>query len=118
VSEGAWYYEDVTTLASAGILMGYGDGRFGPNDRISREQTAAILDRALAVKDVALPEIRAFDLTDADAAAAYAEESIRRLYSAGVINGMGDGSFAPKAAATRAQVCEILYKALKAAGLA
>ncbi|MDR2295996.1 MAG: S-layer homology domain-containing protein, partial [Clostridiales Family XIII bacterium] len=113
VAEGAWYFEDVTTLASAGILTGYGDGRFGPDDRITREQMATIIDRALAAKGIALTASRAFDLTDADAVSAYAKASVERLYGAGVISGMGDGTFAPKAAATRAQSCVILYNALR-----
>jgi hypothetical protein len=116
-AESAWYFADVTTLASAGILTGYGDGRFGPEDRISREQMAVIIDRTLALKDIALPESRAFDLTDGDAASVYARASIERLYGAGVINGMGNGTFAPKATATRAQSCVILYNALRAADL-
>jgi hypothetical protein len=118
VAEDAWYCADITTLASSGILTGYGDGRFGPNDKITREQTAVIIDRALTAKGIALASARAFDLTDRDAAADYAKASIERLYGAGVIDGMGDGGFAPKAPATRAQVCAILYKTLKAAGRA
>ncbi|MDR2354836.1 MAG: S-layer homology domain-containing protein, partial [Clostridiales Family XIII bacterium] len=117
VAEGAWYFEDVTTLASAGILTGYGDGRFGPDDRITREQMATVIDRALTAKGIALTEIRAFDLTDGDAASAYAKASIERLYGAGVVNGMGDGTFAPKATATRAQACVILYNALRTLNL-
>ena len=115
VAESAWYFADVTTLASAGILTGYGDGRFGPDDTISREQMATIIDRTLAAKGIAPPAIRAFDLTDADAASAYAKAPIERLYEAGVISGMGDGLFAPKATATRAQSCVILYNALRLA---
>jgi hypothetical protein len=118
VSESAWYYADVTTLASNGILTGYDDGRFGPDDKISREQMAAIIDRALTVKGITLSASRTFDLDDINAASEYAKASIEKLYGAGVINGMGDGRFAPKATATRAQSCVILYNALKAANLA
>jgi hypothetical protein len=118
VSESAWYYADVTTLASNGILTGYDDGRFGPDDKISREQMAAIIDRALTAKGITLSASRTFDLDDISAASEYTKVSIEKLYGAGVINGMGDGSFAPKATATRAQSCVILYNALKAANLA
>jgi hypothetical protein len=117
VPEDAWYFADVTALAEAGILTGYGDGRFGPDDKISREQMATIIDRALAAKGVALKDTRVFDLTDQNAASSYAKTSIEKLYGAGVINGMGDGNFAPKATATRAQACVILYNALGAAEL-
>ncbi|MDR0382317.1 MAG: S-layer homology domain-containing protein [Oscillospiraceae bacterium] len=117
VAEDAWYYQDVMVLASHEIILGYGDGRFGPDDKISREQMAAIVDRALGVRGIALPETRTFDPPDIGSAAAYARPSIARLYRAEVINGMGSGLFAPKATATRAQSCVILHNTLRAAGL-
>ncbi len=45
MDEGAWYAKTVTWAAAQGIVSGYGDGRFGPNDNITREQFAAMLWR-------------------------------------------------------------------------
>jgi hypothetical protein len=112
VSEDAWYFADVRTLASNGILNGYGDGTFGPEDEVTREQMAAILARALAVLGVETPETRTFALSDLEDAAPYAREAITSLYCAGIINGMDGGVYAPKGRATRAQVCVLLYRAL------
>ena len=42
---GSWYYEDVLKLDSHHIILGYGNGRFGPDDLITREQMATILMR-------------------------------------------------------------------------
>jgi endo-1,4-beta-xylanase len=117
VVSGSWYYDDVTLLASNGILKGYEDGRFGPGDPISREQMAAIIDRFIDAKGLNIAETREFDLTDLNAAAEYARPSITQLYQAEVISGMGDGLYAPKATATRAQSCVIIYNALGKAGL-
>ena len=45
VAPTAYYGEAVRWAASEGIVGGYGDGRFGPNDTITRQQLAAILYR-------------------------------------------------------------------------
>lgn len=45
VPDGMWYTDSVEWAASHGIVNGYGDGRFGPTDEITREQLAAILFR-------------------------------------------------------------------------
>lgn len=43
VSEGDWYYEAVRFVHERGLMNGYSDGRFGPNDTLSRAQLAQIL---------------------------------------------------------------------------
>lgn len=43
VPDGTWYTEAVSWAAEQGLVLGYGDGRFGPNDPITRGQLAAIL---------------------------------------------------------------------------
>ena len=45
VADGAWYADAVTWAASQGIVGGYGNGLFGPEDNITREQLASILYR-------------------------------------------------------------------------
>ena len=42
VAEGAWYRDAVEWAAEAGLITGYGDGRFGPDDPVTREQLAVI----------------------------------------------------------------------------
>ena len=48
VSQDAWYAKAVNTLASLGIISGMGDGTFKPNEKITRAQTATIVNRMLA----------------------------------------------------------------------
>ncbi len=43
VHEGDWFYEYVTDLATRGIIDGYLDGNFGPNDNITRAQVSKLL---------------------------------------------------------------------------
>lgn len=45
VQPGAWYYDAVMTMADNGILAGYGNGKFGPNDPLTYQQLWTIIDR-------------------------------------------------------------------------
>lgn len=45
VQPGAWYYDAVMTMADNGILAGYGNGKFGPDDPLTYQQLWTILDR-------------------------------------------------------------------------
>jgi hypothetical protein len=116
VGEADWHYADVTKLSSLGILKGYPDGSFRPNDNITREQMAAIADRTLVYLEATLAQSAETVLTDIETAAEYARPSIVKLCGADVIRGMGDGSFRPKNLATRAQAAVIVYRALVACG--
>jgi hypothetical protein len=116
VPNDAWFYEDVSKLASNNLILGYGNGLFGPNDSISREQMAAIVKRTLDHLSISAPPVRAFDLVDLTDADAYARDSITALYNSGIVNGMGYNYFLPKGTANRAQACAIVYQSLKLTG--
>lgn len=109
VVEGSWYADAVNWAAANDIVSGYGDGIFGPNDNITREQMAAILYRYAEYKgyDVsAVGDLSQFN--DADNVSEWANEVMSWAVGAGLINGMGDGSVAPQGTATRAQVATVL----------
>ena len=109
VVEGSWYADAVNWAAANDIVSGYGDGIFGPNDNITREQMAAILYRYAEYKgyDVsAVGDLSQFN--DADSVSEWANEVMSWAVGAGLINGMGDGSVAPQGTATRAQVATVL----------
>ena len=50
ITEGVWYYEAVLWAAANGIVLGYGDGRFGPNELITREQMCSMLVRYIFLR--------------------------------------------------------------------
>lgn len=114
VDDGA-YYADATIWGCANdIICGYGDGTFGPNDAITRQQMATILYRyaKYAKYDVtAAADLSDYD--DADEVASWAEDALAWANAEGLINGMGDGTLAPAGNATRAQVAAILYRMTK-----
>jgi arabinogalactan endo-1,4-beta-galactosidase len=111
VKEGAWYAPAVAAAEKLGIVNGNSDGSFGGNDVITREEMAVILHRALQVSKVILDTNRSSkSFEDQADFAAYAAEAIRDMQLAGLINGIGQDRFAPKASATRAQAAVILER--------
>ena len=81
---------------------------FRPNDPVTRQDLAVMLDRWQQAQGVELDQTgEAPAFADNDQIAAYAAESVYRMQKAGVINGI-DGSFQPKGTATRAQLCKML----------
>lgn len=109
VPAGQWYTSAVGWAAANGIVDGYGNGRFGPNDIITREQLAAILYRYTAFKGgdtSARADTGAY--RDGAEISSYALDAISWAVAAGVINGVGDGRLAPKESASRAQVAQML----------
>ena len=105
VATGAWYTEAVRWATSQGIVGGYGNGMFGPNDNITREQLAVMLWRYAGSPAATEKELH---FTDADKASGYALEALRWAVENGIINGYGNGQLAPQGLATRAQVAQML----------
>lgn len=113
VPDGEYYTDAVAWASENGIVNGYGQGRFGPNDSITREQLAAILYRYSVYKgyDVSVGEdtnILSFD--DIAELSDYAYTSMQWACGAGLIGGMGDGRLAPKGNATRCQIAAVLHR--------
>ena len=79
---------------------------------VTREDLAVILYRATLKKDKKY-EARKTDFTDKAEIADYAKEAVEFMAGAGIINGFEDGSFNPKAPATRAQAAVLIYNALR-----
>ena len=114
VVENAWYSEAVRWAAANGIVTGYSENAFGPNDNITREQLAAILHRYANYKgyDVSVGEdtnILSFD--DAQTISGYAVPAMQWACGAGLMQG-SNRKLLPTAQATRAQVAAMLHRFL------
>ena len=105
VSSDAWYADGVAWVTENGIANGYGDGQFGPNDNITREQFAVMLWN-YAGRPAA--SSRVLDFTDADQAGSYALEALCWAAENGILNGYGNGQLVPGGTATRAQAAQML----------
>ena len=99
------YYADATRWASAnGIVSGYPNGNFGPNDSITRQQFAAILWRYAGSPAAS----RGQDFADESSISSYASTAVDWAHENGIINGKGGNIFDPDGNATRAQAAVIL----------
>ena len=112
VARGSYYEKAVAWAAEHGIVNGYGDGLFGPNDRITREQLAAILYRYAQYKklDVSVGEdTNILSYNDATSISDYAFPAMQWACGAGLLKG-ANGDLLPQNTATRAQTATILYR--------
>ena len=111
VAAGQWYSNAVAWAAANGIVSGYDNGNFGPEDIITREQMAAILFRYASFKgyDVTkTADLSAF--ADAAQVSAYAADAMKWANAAGLISGTSATTLAPAGSATRAQAASILMR--------
>ena len=113
---GAWYTEAVRWAAGCGVVKGYDNGCFGPNDAVTREQMAAILYRYAQHKgyDVSAGEdtnILSFD--DAFAVSEYAIPAMQWACGSGMVRGIaqkGGMLLAPRDTTTRAQAATLIMR--------
>ncbi|WP_246362977.1 glycoside hydrolase family 3 N-terminal domain-containing protein [Paenibacillus alba] len=111
VPEGQWYTNAVASAQKLGIVNGKDDGTFGVNDNITREDMAVMVYRIsqqLNLKLASGHPSAAF--TDLSRIAGYARAAVDAIQNAGIINGMEDGSFAPKEHASRAQAATMIFR--------
>lgn len=108
VSANAWYAPYVAKGYELGVTEGISDTMFGSGREITREEASAMALRiATAFGKSFYADGTVF--TDDASISAWAKDAVYALKGAGVINGVGDGSFAPKANCTRAQAAVIIY---------
>ena len=115
VDQASWYAEAVRWAASCGIVTGYDNGNFGPNDPITREQLAAILYRCAAYRqeDTSIgADTNILSFTDAASVSEYAVPALQWACGAGILQG-ADGALLPAHPATRAQTAAMLARYLK-----
>ncbi|MFB9274703.1 immunoglobulin-like domain-containing protein [Cohnella cellulosilytica] len=118
VPETGWYASAVGTASEAGLIGGYEDGSFRPQERITREQMAVMIDRALAYAGQAAQADEAVPGAFADEAeiAEWAKKSVELLTGTGIIQGLTATEFAPREGASRAQSAVILNRLLQHLG--
>ena len=109
-----WYGKAVVWAADNGIVTGYSDTAFGPNDPVTRAQLAAILYRYAVYRGMTAVTIEdnLGGFADADQISSYAIPAMNWAVGKGLINGSGS-TLAPKAQATRAQVAAIIHRYLE-----
>ena len=112
VPDRQWYTDAVRWAAASGIVYGYDEDTFGPDDSVTREQLATILYRSVKAKGQGFTGTWAFPLNfdDADQVSEWADEAMHWMVMNGIIQGMSDKELSPQGDALRAQVATMLMR--------
>lgn len=103
VSADDWYADSLAKCVAQGVIGGYEDGTFRPDNNVTREEAATMFQRAYQVNAHGL-----ISFADGDSISAWAQTAVTALVGSGVINGYEDGTFRPADSITRAEVVKIL----------
>lgn len=118
VSGDAWYTETVRWAASEGVVNGYGNGKFGPNDPVTREQLATMLyryERTYGNGGFTGNWMFLLDFTDREKISAWSYEALCWMTMNHVIQGKGGKTLNPQGRATRAETAAMLQRYIQAA---
>ncbi len=111
VVEKSWYYNSVIWAQQNEVVRGYSNGKYGPNDNITREQMAAILYRYAGFKGYDLSKRATLNnFTDESQISNYAIEAVQWAVANELISGKDNHVLDPKGNATRAEVATILTR--------
>lgn len=109
VSADSWYNTPVSTLSAMGLIEGYEDGSFRPDNPITRAEFAAIAGRFFTDND-AIYEPGTF--SDIEGAEWFAD-AVQAAKDHDIIGGYPDGTFKPNNPITRAEACSIVNRTTK-----
>lgn len=110
VEAGSWYADALAAAEESGLALGLGNGKFGPNQTISREEMATFLVRAFeqsAEKTVDRTVIAPF--TDYANVSNWAKGNLNAAYGLGLVKGNTNGKFEPIDKATRAEAASAIF---------
>ena len=111
---GRWSYPYIASGVAAAIINGVSEQKFVPEAFITRQDMAVIVFRAAQCMKLELSGTAAF--SDENEISDYAKNAVSHLAGTGIVNGVGNGLFAPKDAVTRAQAAKIIYELVMANG--
>ena len=114
VADGAWYAQGIIWAAENDIVGGYTDGRFGPNDKITREQLAVMLFRYAQLLNISTggrDDLTGF--ADSASVSPWARDAVSWAVDSGIISGLPNGTLAPTDTATRAEAAVMLQNFVK-----
>ena len=106
----AYYYNAIKWAANNGIVSGYGNGKFGPEDKVTREQFAVMLNNYCVYRNKYKKlngNLNQFK--DSAKISSYAKNALNWATGAGVITG-NNGNINPKGTTTRAEAASMIYK--------
>ena len=118
-----WYYDAVYIAHEYGIISGYGNGKFNPEDTITREQAFTMIARAMKITGLTVSfesgeeELLLTAFSDTRQASGWAKSSIASCIKAEIVSGKNGKRIAPISNITRAEAVVIVRKLLQKSGL-
>ncbi|MEW9124042.1 MAG: S-layer homology domain-containing protein, partial [Thermotaleaceae bacterium] len=114
VTSNAYYMGYIEWASQNSISKGIGNGAFAPDQSITREQMAVIMQNYAKIMDFTMPKVHG-ENTFADNAkiSAYAKDAVKQMQMADVIGGKNDNLFDPQGIATRAEVSTVLRRLME-----
>ncbi|HDX9530481.1 TPA: S-layer homology domain-containing protein, partial [Bacillus thuringiensis] len=106
--KGHLFEKEILALAKAGLVNGFGDGKYGPDDILTREQMAQVLTNAFKFKATKTTKFADVDKN------AWSYGAISALEENGVTIGTGDNMYSPKMFVTREAYSQFLYNSINA----
>ena len=111
VSEGTWYTNAVKWANANNIVTGYSNGKFGPDDAVTKEQLAVILHRMGEEVGLVPPAVSGgVAFTDINQVGDWSYEAVSTLNKLGMFMDIPSDKFGPQTPATRAEVATIFYR--------
>lgn len=116
----SWYAAYVSWASENGIVSGFGNGTFGPDEDVSREQMALFLYRyakwkGLDIQAASISSENGSGFKDSASISTWALEAVEWAAGAGIVTGKPGNVFDPKGKATRAEVAAIIYRFVESA---
>ncbi|MGH0395922.1 S-layer homology domain-containing protein, partial [Bacillus cereus] len=106
--KGHLFEKEILALAKAGLVNGFGDGKYGPDDILTREQMAQVLTNAFKFKATKTTKFADVDKNS------WSYDAISALEENGVTIGTGDNMYSPKMFVTREAYSQFLYNSINA----
>lgn len=104
--EGHMFEKEILALNKAGIMNGFGNGKFGPDNVLTREQLAVVLTKAFNFQATSTTTFKDVDKNY------WATNAISALQENKITTGTGDNKFEPQSLVTREQYALFLYNAI------
>ena len=109
VISGKWYYPEVQKAYNAGYIQGDDSGNFRPDDNISRQEAAVVLDRFTQGGDA---DFNIDDIVDATAVSSWALSAVKKAFSLNYINGDDKKMFNPTDPLKRCEAVKIINRVI------
>ncbi|WP_164744156.1 S8 family serine peptidase [Paenibacillus barengoltzii] len=114
VPAGSWYEEAVKIATSKGLISGYSNGTFAPDQPITRAEIAVVLAKALEVLGQLAGEGGAnYSFVDQARIPSWAAEAVGKVTSLGIMNGKSGNRFEAEAPTSRAEAAVVVYRLFK-----